>query len=72
MSNKRETKFEIDLLDQGFLITKNGTERIGINNENDLESRVSKLLSVEADVKNLLYFNKQKKVIITISVDYYE
>ncbi len=45
---------------------------IGINNENDLENRISNLLSKEADVKNLLYFNKQKNVKITISVEYSE
>ena len=29
-------------------------------------------LSKEADVKNLLYFNKQRNVKITISVEYFE
>ena len=72
MSNITETVLNIDKLEQGYLITKNETERIGINNENDLESRISNLLSKEADVKNLLYFNKQKNVKITISVEYSE
>ncbi len=72
MSNKTETVLNIDKLEQGYLITKNETERIGINNENDLESRISNLLAKEADVRNLLYFNKQKKVKITISVEYSE
>jgi hypothetical protein len=72
MSNKIETSFNIDKLEQGYLITKNETERIGINNENDLENRISSLLSKEADVKNLLYFNKQRNVKITISVEYFE
>ena len=72
MSKKIETLFNIDRLEQGYLITKNNTERIGINNENDLENRISHLLSKEADVKNLLYFNKQKNVKITISVEYSE
>lgn len=72
MSNKIETLFNIDRLEQGYLITKNNTERIGINNEDDLKNRISNLLSKEADVKNLLYFNKQKNVKITISVEYSE
>ena len=72
MSNKIETIFNIDKLEEGYLITKNETERIGINNENDLESKISRLLVKEADVKNLLYFNKQKNVKIIISVKYYE
>ena len=70
MSNKIETSFNIDRLEQGYLITKNDTERIGINNENDLESRISNFLSREADVKNLLYFNNLKNVKIIISVEY--
>ena len=72
MSNKIETSFNIDKLEQGYLITKNETERIGINNQNDLESRMSNLLSKEADVMNLLYFNKMKNVKIKISVEYSE
>ena len=72
MSNKIETSFNIEKLEQGYLITKNNTERIGINNENDLENRISNLLSKKADVKNLLYFKKQKNVKITISVEYSE
>lgn len=72
MSKKIETSFNIDRLEQGYLITKNENERIGINNENDLESRISNLLSKEADVKNLLYFNNQKNVKIIISVEYSE
>jgi hypothetical protein len=70
MSNKIETSFNIDKLEQGYLITKNETERIGINNESDLENKISNLLSKEADVKNLLYFNKLKNVKIIISVEY--
>jgi hypothetical protein len=72
MNKKIETSFNIDKLEQGYLITKNETERIGINNENDLESRISYLLSKEADVKNLLYFNEHKNVKIIISVEYSE
>ena len=72
MSNKIETSFNIDRLEQGYLITKNENERIGINNENDLESRISNLLSKEADVKDLLYFKNQKNVKIIISVEYSE
>ena len=72
MSNKIETSFNIDKLEQGYLITKNETERIGINNENDLENKISNLLSKEADVKNLLHFNKQKNIKIIISVEYSE
>ncbi len=71
MSNKIVTSFNIDKLEQGYLITKNETERIGINNVSDLENKISNLLSKEADVKNLLDFNKQKKVKILISVEYY-
>jgi hypothetical protein len=69
---KIQTSFNIDKLEQGYLITKNETERIGINNENDLENKISNLLSKEADVKNLLHFNKQKNIKIIISVEYSE
>lgn len=72
MSKKIETLFNIDRLEQGYLITKNNTKRIGINNVNDLENRISHLLSKEADVKKLLYFKNQKNVKITISVEYSE
>jgi len=72
MSNKTETVLNIDKLEQGYLITKNNTERIGINNENDLENKISRLLSNEADVKNRLYYNNVKKMKISICIDYSE
>lgn len=67
-----ETIFEIERLEQGYLILKDKEERIGINNENDLENKISKLLSNEVDVKNKLYFNNVKKMKISICIDYCE
>ena len=54
MSNKIETSFNIDKLEQGYLITKNNTERIGINNENDLENRINLANNID-DITNIDY-----------------
>ena len=39
-----ETVLEIEKLEQGYLIIKNQKERIGINNQDDLEKRITHIL----------------------------
>jgi hypothetical protein len=72
MNNIKETKYTIDKLDIGYLISKNEKTKIGVKDETDLEDKIKFYLSQIADVKNLLYFGKHKSISITISVETFE
>jgi hypothetical protein len=65
-----ESVFEIEKLEQGYLIINNQKERIGINNQDDLEKRISNILEKEVKIKDRLYFNEGKKMKISLLIDF--
>ena len=65
-----ETVLEVEKLEQGYLIIKNQKERIGINNQDDLEKRITNILEKEVKVKDRLYFNCGKKMKISLVIDF--
>jgi len=70
MKTQHITEFDIEKLEEGFLITCNNAKRTGIKDEEHLVSEMQNCFKKESDLKNLMYFNKIPNVKVTIKIEY--
>lgn len=70
MKTQHITEFDIEKLEEGFLITCNNIKRTGIKDEEHLVSEMQNCFQKEIDLKNLMYLNKIPNVKVTIKIEY--
>lgn len=61
-------KIEVKKLDKGFVVTIDDKTQHGISDVDDLEETVTRMLTDEAKVKYLMYFQDSKSMTIEIDV----
>ena len=61
--------YEIERLDSGFLVTKNENLRVGISTLENLEKEISIIFSNQISLRDNLFYIKNSKVRIKISVE---